>query len=162
LDEKKLVAFSDSREAAAVLANGVEADMWQENLRTLLFRCLGQAPVQDKLFGNDSFTPQAARAAVELLERLNSCNSPEAGAQVTKACLGENQFAPDITQAVRKVAGWKRDSLKAAEELDDLDPDAGQRRKGEAAARVARLVELAGRRVTLRLDDLAGATTSPL
>lgn len=34
---QKLVVFSDSREAAAVLANGVEADQWTDVLRTLLF-----------------------------------------------------------------------------------------------------------------------------
>jgi DEAD/DEAH box helicase domain-containing protein len=40
MDERKLVAFSDSREAAAVLANGVESEVWKENLKALLFRSL--------------------------------------------------------------------------------------------------------------------------
>ncbi|MFC1743356.1 DEAD/DEAH box helicase [Candidatus Riflebacteria bacterium] len=37
---RKLVVFSDSREAAAVLANGVEASHWEEMLRTVFFRKL--------------------------------------------------------------------------------------------------------------------------
>jgi DEAD/DEAH box helicase domain-containing protein len=36
-DQRKLVAFSDSREAAAVLANGVESAQWTDVLRALLF-----------------------------------------------------------------------------------------------------------------------------
>lgn len=36
-DQRKLVAFSDSREAAAVLANGVESAHWTDVLRALLF-----------------------------------------------------------------------------------------------------------------------------
>ena len=37
-NRRKLVAFSDSREGAAVLANGVEAAHWSDMLRTVLFR----------------------------------------------------------------------------------------------------------------------------
>lgn len=40
MDERKLVAFSDSREAAAVLANGVEAEVWKENLKALMFQAM--------------------------------------------------------------------------------------------------------------------------
>jgi Lhr-like helicase len=36
-DKRKLVAFSDSREAAAVLSNGVESAHWTDVLRSLLF-----------------------------------------------------------------------------------------------------------------------------
>src|SRR5208283_2554203 len=89
LDEKKLVAFSDSREAAAVLANGVEADMWQENLRTIMFRCLGNAPMQDPLFGSVTFVPEALRAAVNLLGRLAESTSPDAIVSTTKAYFHE-------------------------------------------------------------------------
>src|SRR5262249_2633073 len=39
-NRRKLVAFSDSREAAAVLANGVEGAHWTDMLRTILFRQL--------------------------------------------------------------------------------------------------------------------------
>lgn len=35
--ERKLVAFSDSREAAAVLANGIETEHWTDALRSTLF-----------------------------------------------------------------------------------------------------------------------------
>jgi hypothetical protein len=162
LDEKKLVAFSDSREAAAVLANGVEADMWQENLRTTLFRCLGQAVVRDKLFKEQSFAPAALGAAVGLLERLLGCTSPEEVGPAAKAYLAQAALREDVAAAVRQVAKWKRESLMAPEQLDDLDPEAGKRQKKTAGEKVERLIELAGRRPTELLDNLAGARSSPL
>lgn len=49
LRQRKLVAFSDSREMAATLANGIESEAWQDNLRALLFRessSLSQSPAR--------------------------------------------------------------------------------------------------------------------
>lgn len=125
---RKLVGFSDSREAAAELAAGVEVEQWQHLLRVYLLQLI----------------QQAAASGVELIKR-QIVEAIERGDAVGARRLLQEQ-AERLTQAQRdELESFRRLAREVLE-----DPDAAQERDREAvnAARQARPG-------FVRMDDLA-------
>lgn len=127
-DSRRIVAFSDSREGAATLAVGVEAEQWQHLLRVFLLRLL----------------TERARAGVlvlqkEVIAQLDGGDVPTAVSLLSKAkeLLGNNY------QALLHV-------FRTAKELKEMPAIASDSdRELVASVRAAR----AG---FVRLDDLLG------
>lgn len=76
---RKLVAFSDSREQAAVLANGIESGHWGDVMRALLFR--------DLLAENPTET-QKRKFLQEIVRQWNALPSESRSANNIAALLG--------------------------------------------------------------------------
>ena len=130
---RKLVAFSDSREAAAVLANGVESANWDENLRVVLFRELMNPAV--KLGGDALSLPQlrAVQRFLRLCEQLRQRGELGIASleQLRDQSLASEQ-ASDVRRAVLVATGKVRQTLKQPEEINPDDPDDGARQKDAA------------------------------
>lgn len=150
-DQRKLVAFSDSREAAAVLSNGIESAHWTDVLRSLLFSEFLNSCSNEKL-----------RAQTLLLEKWKNIKSegktigalrPIAG-EIYKE-LNESQEAKNGLSEILKI-------IKTAEvDLDDLEPflqDDARQEKEEADKRINDIRNQAGGLV--KLDDLLGGQYS--
>lgn len=156
--ERKLVAFSDSREAAAVLSNGIEGANWQENLRALLFAKFKEG-VTDPQLGM-TMTWSAISAISEFLKDVNGASESTLDATRDQH-LALNAGDDATVQALKRAAGWKRTTLKSAVDIDPDDPTEGERRRVQAIEKLSRLQTLNGQRVVL-LEDVVGGNASPL
>lgn len=151
-DRRKLVAFSDSREAAAVLANGVEGAHWSDMLRTALF---------SELLNRSSDRRAALRG--ELLRRWDAAKAAGAGLDRLQS----------LTEELWKTAaeGPEQNALSechfwiAKSEVNPADLKAFQRAGAEAdrADALAKLatVREANQRI-VRLDYFLGGDKAAL
>lgn len=112
--QKKLVAFSDSREAAAVLANGVESAHWSDVLRALLFGELLEEA------SNPRETVQ-----LELLRKWREARDAGAGIDAVDQIAGEifetSGQGESVGGALRECRDWIKQSevdLKSVAALD--------------------------------------------
>jgi DEAD/DEAH box helicase domain-containing protein len=143
LDEKKLVAFSDSREAAAVLSNGVEVEMWHDDFRTIFFRELLEAPVVRlqtnganlELSLNEAL---AARGFVKAVQ--GNMDNPQQLVQIVReaAALLAGQMVPDKLLAIQTLV-WSAFSPPGSLVQFNLQQDVAQR--ASCIASVTQLLE---------------------
>lgn len=126
---RKLVAFSDSRQSAAMLANGVESEQWQHLLRVAVLRELRQRAaggveglkrgLLDALLAGDSAKGQALmRASKESLAPADY-QALTGFWQDARSVLEEPDFATEEAKAhVARVRGWRPGFVR----LDDFLP----------------------------------------
>ena len=155
---RKLVAFSDSREAAAVLANGIEGANWQENLRSTLFEKLLNG-VHDPALGLPLTWMQldALRTFFRATETISLTDVDSHRDQHLSTAAGN---AP-LEQLIRTAASWRRAALTPPEQLDLDDPVEGARKQQAAQGKIQRVYLLCAQRA-VRLDDIVGGNASPL
>jgi hypothetical protein len=150
-DSRKLVAFSDSREAAAVLANGVEAAHWLDMARTIMFT---------ELLARARDTKIAAQS--QLLESWQQAKATGAPLAALDQ-LVDQVLANEPTQAVQEAVGACYDAIKDAEAdiaaLPAFRRAAAQEKKTKAEALLLAIRQAAQQ--VLRLDDILGGTNSP-
>lgn len=149
VETPKLVAFSDSREAAAVLANGLEGAQWIDVLRTLLFgeiMNIASHPGQEatiKLL--DAW--EAAKVEGKGLDELDSLASALA-----------NGAATEVVQSIGIYYQLIKDSeADPAVAAEFLRPSV-EKKKSDATKELAQ-VRQAGTG-TVRLDDILGGQRS--
>ena len=149
----KLVAFSDSREAAAVLAAGVESGHWDDLLRTLFFRKLlletnnGTLDAQRNLLGElpRGWDPAANNPPVTAAEIKNW------GTQYWHTAM-PHEFPPN--QGIADLIGWLNSIIVNIQALPPFQQNLAQ------AARDAALLHLNELRQVLdgvvRLEPIVG------
>ena len=106
-DSRKLIAFSDSREAAAILANGVEGEHWSDTIRAIFFGELL------KKSGNPLIAAQAElikqyRLDPEKLDEICAHLHSEAGSSEIKAAISHCYSL--ITEAFRDINSLRNSS----------------------------------------------------
>lgn len=151
-NQRKLVAFSDSREAAAVLANGVESAHWSDMLRTALFR---------ELTERTSDPMNCARH--ELLSLWKSAKAAQVSNNQLEQ-LAEKLANTKSTQDERDAIGECFEWIKAAEENLDNVPSFRKATKEEQkreAIEALRKVETTALNI-VALDQLVGGSRPPL
>jgi len=159
-NNRKLVAFSDSREAAAVLSNGIETANWQENLRALLFQAFFQGIRDPQLSASESFSWYQLDAMNTFFDRSEGLTHAQIS-DLRISMLEEASSDETIQRAIRRAASWKRNSISSPEELDPDDPDEGQAKRDASQQKLERVIELCGQRI-VRLSDVTGGNESPL
>lgn len=102
---KELVAFSDSREGAAVLANDIEKAQWKDLLRHLIFKGL--------LSASNDLSGQVEK---ELLEVWTDSATSEQLSEILKDSLAAHPAQKNTILAVNKL--FKASKINAEEELD--------------------------------------------
>jgi DEAD/DEAH box helicase domain-containing protein len=152
LDEKyrKLVAFSDSREAAAVLSNGVESAHWTDVLRSLLF---------GKLLRNATNpSHQAQRMLIEEWENAKGKNLP-----IDLSEKAEHLFDRfEKNQAVGEGLSRCIKYIKAAEvNLDNVPSFSKSDRESEKNSSIEALTEILRKSSgIIRVDDFLGGANA--
>ena len=132
LGQRKLVAFSDSREAAAVLANGVETAHWNDVLRAVLFRAIV----------DESQNPYSA-VQLELLNRWRIAKA--AGAKPreiddqAEALFDEKGGAGELAAPITECQGWLKALESDPESEAPLRKAAAKKAKEEASVKVTQL-----------------------
>src|ERR1035437_4508802 len=145
-ERPRLVAFSDSREAAAVLANGVEGAHWVDMLRTQLF---------NELLGRSSDPAIALRA--KLLSSWEAAKA--AGATLEKLAtlteeLWDSTSEPSGQAALSQCHDWIADAEADLASMPSFQRPAAERSRDLARDELAKVKE-SSRRV-IRLDDFLG------
>lgn len=146
--QRKLVAFSDSREAAAVLANGIESEHWTDALRAIFFgemMKVAESPgplLQQRLaleWNRRKSEGSELDALEEIAERLISEHPSSAGE------LEEMYSMLELAEAdLGKVPSFRREKV--------------QKEKEEALGRIDELLQSKGSAV--RLDEFLGGADS--
>jgi DEAD/DEAH box helicase domain-containing protein len=152
VDRRKLVAFSDSREGAAVLANGIESAHWADMLRTVLFHELLQR----------SLDPRAT-ARSELLTAWDAAKASSAALTALQP-LAETIANGKPTAVERNAVGECFSWITEAEtDLSTVPEFLRAAREAGKAAAVAALqdVRTAAQRI-VRIDDFLGGNSSPV
>lgn len=151
-DERKLVAFSDSREGAAVLANGVEAAHWSDMLRTALFEELLHR-------SNDP----RCRAQAELLFRWDEAKAK--GLDITglgtiaDEIAGSKSSKPE-QDAVGQCLEWIQDTENDISSLPNFRQAAAEDRKNVAERSLLEVRQIA--KSIISLDDFISGNQSPV
>lgn len=130
---RKLVAFSDSRQSAARLANGVESEQWEHLLRVAVLREIRQRaasgiePIKRQLL--DALLESDAPKGQALLRTSRETLSPAqfqilaAFWQDAKAVQDEPELATDEAKAnVSRVHHWKPGFVRFDEFLSNPNP----------------------------------------
>jgi DEAD/DEAH box helicase domain-containing protein len=139
LGKRKLVAFSDSRNAAAELANGVETAHWKDMIRSSLAEYLGQSPV-----------PPGADKLLEVLGLIsNTQQALEVAEERMRASAGD---ALDQLKSLRDLLRQKLDT-EAALRRPNLQPDDREEKQEELSNLKRRLTRLRSRCLSLRRFD---------
>ena len=150
-DKRKLVAFSDSREAAAVLANGVESAHWTDMLRTILFHELATRATEPTneakialLNAWDATTLQQPRPTLaEISKKVHAAFSDSNQKRAVSECYEV------IKQSEIDLAG-----------LQEFERDGAQAVKYKALQEL-QLIRQAAKRI-VKLDDFLGGNLAPL
>ena len=124
-DSSKLVAFSDSREASARLAHGVETEQWMQVFRTLVFERL--------LSGAEAARCEFARM---VLEHLDSGHDDRASEILSRA--GEELGREDVDWLIKVKEAYDRIKLGVGNDLHERLLDKAR----NASANVVSLGEL--------------------
>ncbi len=151
-DRRKLVAFSDSREAAAVLANGVEGAHWSDMLRTALF---------SELLNRSSDPCGALRA--ELLRRWEAAKAAGAGIDRLQSLteeLWETATVGPQQDALSECHSWITKAEVNPAALPAFQRPGAEADRGAAMAKLAGVREASQRIV--RLDDFLGGDQAAL
>ena len=161
LDYPKLVAFSDSREAAALLANGVEAQMWQENLRTFFFRSLFDAS-EPLLIIEDQFTfvSEDVKEMVQFFEKTkDSADIEEINTvfnEIVNDCHSDQITGIEYAKSLRS---W---TIKKPDEMDKFDLANQLRKQQSAKDKIKEIYEKANSTACLSLNQLVEKNDSIL
>lgn len=153
----KLVSFSDSREAAAVLSNGIENANWQENLRTVLFTALKEGVAVDS-------RDKHKVTRWETIDRLASVISDAENGGELKTL--RDKLLKDLPEGdhliSKRLIGQIEKSRTTSEQIEEsLDPDSTEREKNEAAVFLTNIKTLNKQRI-VPIDDICGSSVSPL
>lgn len=151
-DRRKLVAFSDSREGAAVLANGIEAAHWSDMLRAVLFHELLQRS-----------SDPCALARFELLSAWEAAKATGATLPALEALAGTiagGKPTPDERSAVGECFSW----ITAAEtDLSTVPEFLRAARGASKAAAITSFQEVrAAAQGIVRIDDFLGGSNPPV
>ena len=150
-DKRKLVAFSDSREAAAVLANGVESAHWTDMLRTILFHELAARSSEP--------TNQARIALMGAWDATKSQYPRTPLAEVTKgvfATFGDANQKRAISECYKLIEQSEVDLAN----LQEFERDGAQAAKTKALQEL-QLIRQAAQRI-VKLDDFLGGNSAHL
>ena len=150
-DNRKLVAFSDSREAAAVLANGVESAHWNDMLRTILFREL--ATMCSKPTTDAKLTLLGAWDAVKK-DKIERSLDEVTGAVYSSCTTADEKLAVSECHKLIEQSEVNVDILK------DFAREAATSAKIQASEQL-KLIRQAGQRI-VRLDEVVGGNFAPL
>ncbi len=146
--QRKLVAFSDSREAAAVLANGIESEHWVDVLRAIFFGEMMRAYNKPEL-----------ALKMELIQRWKVARASGFNIQKLDEIVGEIiQQNPDFEEGI--VSCY--DLIVTSEiDLDSLPPFKRETVRSEKQYADRELAKLAdGSGSVVRLDDFLGGKHS--
>ncbi|HAW31766.1 MAG TPA: hypothetical protein DCY03_27270 [Planctomycetaceae bacterium] len=152
---RKLVSFSDSREAAAVLSNGIEAANWQENLRTILFNSIREG-VSDTLLDP---VEKTSWATIDLMSSFIEAANSDSLVRVRDRFLHEYNETDHVF--INRVASWLSTARKAPEDIDEFNPCEGQKKIEEAVQRIDKIKSLNKQRI-VPIDTICGGNNSPL
>lgn len=130
---RKLVAFSDSRQSAARLANGVEAEQWEHLLRVAVLREIrerasgGIEPIKrqllDALYAGDVSHGQALLRATKESVSPAQLQALMAFWQDARAVHGDPEFASEEAKSnVDRVTHWKPGFVRFDEFLSLPNP----------------------------------------
>lgn len=148
LDEKsrKLVAFSDSREAAAVLANGVESAHWTDVLRSLLFGEL--------LMSGTNPSIQAQRMLIQEWKQTKGENQTEALKGYAKKILSSFNNKNEVKSDLIKCLGIIEDARINLDGLDDWDLQNATEKKRVAVNAIKEILTKSSG--VVRVDEFLG------
>lgn len=151
-DRRKLVAFSDSREAAAVLANGVEAAHWSDMLRTIIFH--------DVLERSSDPRNQARFDLLEAWKAAKAAGEPLAHLEQLAIGLAKSRHSEQEHNAISECYEWINE---AEVDIDKINPiiRGSKEKKKEEAKEALNQVEVAARRI-VGLDNILGDIESPV
>ena len=149
LDEKKLVAFSDSRESAAVLANGVEFQMWQDNLRTMFFEILFQS--KTLTVGSNRFESDEILIMNEFLQTLETSENDK-DVQRFKESFRDVELK--FKTAIEYVVYLKNISLAQPSVISPFDHIEGQTKINVAKDSLTKISQLATGRSWVKMGDI--------
>lgn len=151
LDYRKLVAFSDSRESAAVLANGVESLMWQENLRTFFFNILLERAQPQLAIGKFKFNSDDIQLMIQFLHQTKASTEPNDINDVKEKFL--HQYS-NKKEAIEFIHYNKDRTVRAPDDIDRFNTENAKRIQ-EDSYEVLRQVQERGLNVAcLSLDEL--------
>jgi DEAD/DEAH box helicase domain-containing protein len=154
-ENAKLISFSDSREAAAVLSNGIEGANWEENLMTVLFMSFKEGIFDPEL----NPTEVTSWSTIDLMANFIKAAQQEDLKSVRNRFLAEE---PETQHPyINRIASWVALGNKTPEEIDEFDTAEGQNKKDQAARRVLRIQSLEQRRI-VPIDTICGSSVSPL
>lgn len=154
MDQRKLVAFSDSREAAAVLANGVEGEVWKENLRALVFQAmLEQLRTEKKT--NEGNCVIYEPATLEEIHKLIAERQTGTTLQSMNQKVNESIFSQPVKNQLRDVLTAMYKSASSLGSLDPFNAVEDARTRSDAQAKLARLGALGNSLVHVQLDEIA-------
>ena len=160
LDYPKLVAFSDSREAAALLANGVESQMWQENLRTFFFRSLFDASEPFLAIGNNNFGSEDIKKMVQFFDKTEDAPNIEAMNKVFNEIV--NGRHTDQTTGIKYAKSLRSLTIKKPDEIDEYDIADGLRKQQSAKDKIKEIYEKANGSACVSLNQLVEKNDSIL
>lgn len=136
-EQRKLVAFSDSREAAAVLANGVESAHWIDMLRALLFGELLRSGSDPHLRAQSLLIERWEDAktrgenttildaiANEIFQHLGENDEAARGLSECLATIHEAEIDPAALPAFKRELAIQKQT-KAQREIHDIKAKAG-------------------------------------
>jgi hypothetical protein len=150
-DQQKLVVFSDSREAAAVLANGIESAHWTDALRALLYGELMR-----------SKSDVGSQAKSMLLERWEAAKTSGSGLDKLDELASQIHVELDEVEAAGEALGevleWIRDYETEPESLPSFRRLQAQKNHAEAQAALKQIKAAVGG--TTKLDDFLGGSHS--
>lgn len=151
-NRRKLVAFSDSREGAAVLANGVEAAHWSDMLRTVLFHELLERSSDPRNRARHDLLAgwESAKTAGSMLANLDSLAETLANAKPSQA----------ERDAIGECFEWIKDAEMDLETIPSYQRAKKEERKKEAKRALDQVKSAALRIVAL--DDFLGGSHSPV
>jgi DEAD/DEAH box helicase domain-containing protein len=135
--QRKLVAFSDSREAAAVLANGVESAHWIDVLRALLFGELLRSGANPHLRAQSLLIErwEAAKArgenttildaiASEIFQQLGENDEAATGLSECLAIIHQAEIDPAALPAFQRGPAIQNQA-KALQDINDIKAKSG-------------------------------------
>lgn len=146
--QRKLVAFSDSREAAAVLANGIETEHWTDALRAIFFGEMMRAVE----------TPALALQK-ELIDKWADLKSGGKPLEDLEAfATGQIGSHPDYEQDVGECFTLIEQSEIDIDSLPSFKQAKAQKYKDDAREELDRIIKSDG--TIVRLDDFIGGEQS--
>jgi len=160
LDYPKLVAFSDSREAAALLANGVEAEMWQENLRTFFFRSLFDASEPLLIIDQFTFVSKDVKEMVQFFEKTKDATDIEIMNTVFNEIVsGRHTDQTTGIEYARSLRSW---TIKKPDEMDKFDIANELRKQQSAKDKIKEIYEKSNGSACVSLNQLVENNDSVL
>ncbi len=129
-DDRKIVCFSDSRESAAVIANGVEAEHWQDQFRGVLFReVISQGADPVARLRSDMASRWVSKPGLLVSDLVRDFSSPEVAhlndhihgvAVLIDAANGDSEKVPQHQKSATKKAKEEAEKKLTAYATRDL------------------------------------------